>query len=277
MDTCTICTPHRGDHPRTPRTPPICDACRNTALTTITTIKTLHTELTTDQPPEPDTRQWERPKDWKKPTEETTTTWCDPISALLPTMAPAAKIGGDHVTGSREAPIPVNLDHVDLAAPPRIRWGLDGLTAQGQADHEHQIGQLPIATILTTWARDWAHHRSMREHPPADVPGLCDWLHDRTQDTYTTHPDAPRYHADIRSIRADLNRILGHLDIPDYKRGIPCPQCGKWDLVRPNGSDYIECRRCPGLLSPTEYDQWTAKLGGHAEKLRVAPPKTLAA
>jgi hypothetical protein len=74
----------------------------------------------------------------------------DPIAAAIPAQAKPTD-SSPRVSGSREAPVPVNLDAIDLTLPP-------GPGVIHDPNHD-QIGQISVAAIMDQWARDWDEMR----------------------------------------------------------------------------------------------------------------------
>lgn len=163
------------------------------------------------------------------------------------------------VSGTHEAPVPIRVDATDLTMPARRGAVVD-------ADHD-QIGHLPVAAILDSWADDWRMHRRRGEGPPEPlVPTLCRWLGDRLEDAADDHPAIGDFADELRGIRSVLYGQLGLFDVPDYKQGVKCRSCDALDLVRHSGSEFVECNSCGLLLSPSEYSDWTGLLAAEAKR-----------
>ena len=164
---------------------------------------------------------------------------------------PGARVDvGGKVSGSRERRLPIRVDPTDLLGPAKHVLLLG----------EDQIGYESVASELDFWVRDWREARGGREGlPNPDVPSLASWLERRADDAADGHPAIDEMFGAIRRIRLTLLGQLGKFDIPDYKRGIPCPRCDRLTLLRENGSDFISCASCPQLLTPAEFDRWTGQ------------------
>jgi hypothetical protein len=178
-------------------------------------------------------------------------------------LAPSGSPGkGGPVTGSRDRPIPIRVDLFDLTHAGAQAW-LAG---------EDQVGHIPVWMTLETWARDWSTFRNMGEAADRTVPGLCRWMWERVDDMCDEHDAIDECFNDIRRLHGAMRAQIGLIDVPDYKRGVPCRNqaCNALALVRPNGSDFIECQECPSVLTPEEYDVWVRGLAAAAKKMEKA-------
>lgn len=192
----------------------------------------------------------------------------DPVASTIPTAANGARVGGDMVTGSREAPGPVNLDLIDLALPVHG----DNLTAHGKHWAEDQIGHVPVAQELDLLVREWAEDRG--EHLPAPtVPALAGWLADRTDWACDHHPGIDHAATQLQQLRGTLRGVLGDGEPRPDKMAAPCPGCDQMTLVRRPGEDKMECadRDCLRVLTADEYALWSG-LVATAEAERAAEP-----
>lgn len=168
----------------------------------------------------------------------------------------AARAGagsGPKVSGSREAPVPVSLDAVDLAAPARagsvgIRTRGDWSTKGGDPD---QVGYLPVATELDTWVRDWITQEWCpgAHLPTPTVAILGGWLRTRLDDACDQHPAVDEFAADVKRVHRSLTRAIGELRNTGERVGT-CPSKLR-DDTRCNTTlradpyvDQIACPRC---------------------------------
>lgn len=159
---------------------------------------------------------------------------------------------GGPVSGSRERQLPIRVDVFDLTHACGWPQDLDG----------DQVGHLDVPTTLRLWASSWAQLRAMGEAGQPDVPGLCWWMRERVDEVADDHEEFPdAFHA-VRKLRGALMAQLGQVDVPDYKRGVPCknPQCGALTLVHHNGADRVECESCAALLTFEEFDGWVRQV-----------------
>lgn len=155
------------------------------------------------------------------------------------------------VSGTHEAPVPIRVDAVDLTMPARGGTVVD-------AFHD-QIGHLPVAAVLASWAENWREFRGIGEgRALMTVPELCVWLERRLEDACDVHPAIGDFADELRGIRSVLYGVLGLNDVPDYKQGVPCRACDMLTLVRYPGGDFTECTSCGLLLNADEYHSWCA-------------------
>lgn len=188
----------------------------------------------------------------------------DPIAWLLPSGSAGNPASAAPVSGSRNPPAPISVDQVDVLLPARqgsrasfVR-GLLGLDPE-------QAGHLPLATTLDTWVRDWAAYRHAGENlPPATVGDMCEWLHARVEWACDEHPRVDEFASELRTYRSVMGGLLSIVDVPDYKIGVACRQCGQRKLFQRyggprDGALWVECGGCQALLSPGEYAEWVAE------------------
>jgi hypothetical protein len=158
------------------------------------------------------------------------------------------------VAGSREAPVPVRLDEVDLLGPARV----PSLTHTYRGQLDDQVGTLSAATILDGWCRDWSETR--REHTPEPVVARqCSWLADRLDWAFAEHPAVDEFTAELGDLWAVLRRACGlTMPRPEPVQGVPCRsvECDLKTLVRVPGSVYVECSSCGGLMTEDELQAW---------------------
>lgn len=171
-----------------------------------------------------------------------------------------AKAGG-RVSGSKEKRLLIDADKVDLTGPVR--------SAGVAVLDEDAVGYESVASVLDFWVEDWRADRGAGERRPSPtVPELARWLLDRLDDACDTSPAIGEFFDAVRRLRGALKAQLGQVDIPDYKRGVPCPRCQALTLVQHDGSDRVECASCPALLSFIEYDTHVRALSAVQVQLR---------
>jgi hypothetical protein len=208
--------------------------------------------------------------------------WADPIAEGLPAGTVKNGTRGAPVTGSREAPVPVTLDLVDLTAP--ARQGSMLPAANGEL-HQHaaivartrslerheyaarwddQVGLLSVATELEFWVIDWIGSRDKGEHrPEPTVTVMIGWLGDRLDDACDQHPAIDEFAADARRMRSTVRRFaLGRPELPELCDGVVCSGCDMRNtLYRHPGSQWrAECGACGNLYTDEEYERWTGLL-----------------
>lgn len=196
---------------------------------------------------------------------------CDPCRLWLPTVlrdigelhatldVTARSNGtGPRVSGSREAPVPLALDVLDLAAAARL--GSRGPHARGVLGDDDQIGHLSVATELEFWVIDWIDVRTRAEHRPEPlVMTLVRWLDVRLDWACDEHNAVDEFAADMRTLRTVLRRANGDLpQRPEPLVGVPCSGCDQAALYRDPGAQWrAECGACGKLYSDDEYARWT--------------------
>lgn len=199
---------------------------------------------------------------------------CEPCRLWLPTVLrdigelhavldSTARSGatGPRVSGSREAPAPLALDVLDLAAEARL--GSRGPHARGVLGDDDQIGHLSVATELEFWVIDWIGVRTRHEHRPEPLVGtLVRWLNVRLDWAGDEHPAVNEFAADMRSLRAVLRRANDDLpQRPELLHGVPCSWCDNMTLYRDTTSTYrAQCESCGRLYTEAEYAEWTGLL-----------------
>jgi hypothetical protein len=199
----------------------------------------------------------------------------DPVATGLPAGTVRSGSRGAPVTGSREAPVPVTLDLVDLTATARMPNPVRGPGYYPRSLWpEDQIGRLPVATILDQWVHDWiSYDRCPGNHLPAPtVVTLAGWLTIRLGWACDEHPAVDDFAAELREVRAALNRLNG--DGPLYPEpivAVPCSGCDILALFCPVSSPYrAECGSCGKLYTDDEYARWTGLLAAMAKRRAAA-------
>jgi hypothetical protein len=183
--------------------------------------------------------------------------------AQLPEAMQPGQNEAQRVTGSREAPIPLNVDVVDLSAQARNAQATDA----AKAHPEDQIGQVAVASILDQWARDWRDEMAFAQSLPVPtVPELARWLGNRVEWACDRHPAVDEFAAEMGRLRAVLRGVLGLLDPPaEFCDGVVCRKCDRYALYREG--DYVECDHCGLLYSEQEYHDWVGLLAGAARRM----------
>lgn len=178
----------------------------------------------------------------------------DAVSTLLPAAAIAGQSSAPRVNGSREAPVPISVDRVDLLSAARV----PSLTRAYAGQLDDQVGYQPAATILDGWCRMFAEER--RESTPnPDVQTQCKWLSDRLDELFK-HPAVDEFAGELGDLWHVLRRACGlTMPKPEICWGVQCrdENCSYTNtLIRLPGSEWIECTECGLLLSEDEYKAW---------------------
>jgi hypothetical protein len=177
----------------------------------------------------------------------------------------AGQSNAPRVQGSREAPIPINVDRLDLLGPadPRTVHDISG----------DQIGYPSAATVLDGWCAMFAEERR-ESTPKPEVATQSRWLLDRLDELFK-HPAVDECAKEIGDLWHTLRRACGlTMPQPELCTGIPCRRvdCDMKTLWKIPGSDWIECASCGLLLSQDDYASWCRLLAASARKTVVPAP-----
>lgn len=173
----------------------------------------------------------------------------------------AGQSSAPRVKGSREAPVPISLDRVDLLSDAHalnLVKAYDPDAEEWRVPHpEDQIGHLSAATVLDGWCAMFAEER--RESVPTPRPAdQSRWLLDRLDELFK-HPAIDEAAKEVGDLWHVLRRACGlTTPKPEICQGIPCRsiECDLKTLVRLPGSQFIECSSCGNLLTEDEYQEW---------------------
>lgn len=170
-------------------------------------------------------------------------------------LEPSTSAAGPRVTGSREAPLPLRVDALDLTMPARAGSVHD--------EHGDQVGHIAAASILDSWVEDWRSHRARGEgRPLPTVVILADWLGVRLADACQDHPAIDEFAADIRRLRRALAAVVGDGPVRPERLPAPCPGCDLVTLVKDDGD--VRCRACGGWWTYEQYTEWVGALARSA-------------
>jgi hypothetical protein len=258
---CLLCADREPDRPA------VCDPCRLWLPTVLRDIDEGYATLTAAEPAEPAGILIDDDGTFNGPA----------VYDVLPLPAGPirATVRGAHVSGSRDAPVPVTLDHVDLTAPARVPNPVRGPGWYPRSLWpEDQVGHQPVATRLDQWVRDWRTYPSCPGDmlPTPSVPVLVGWLTVRLGWACDRHPAVDEFAGEMRAIRSVLRTINdGRQEQPELCDGVPCKQCDLKLIYRtPNGRYPFECDPegryggCQALMTEDEYRTWTRMLAASA-------------
>jgi len=185
--------------------------------------------------------------------------WHPPLTLALEQLTvasalPAAVVGvagrGGRVSGTTEPRLPISVDAVDLHGPARSTRRIQG---------EDDIGYLPVASTLDFWVQDLRDHRGRGEGlPEPSVTVLAGWLLERIDEAADDWLPVDEFFEDLRRAHGALRGQLGLIDVPDYRKGVPCSKCSALSLVRQ--ADWVICSACGAYLKITEYEEYTLTL-----------------
>ena len=252
----------RGCLPRLVELGLVCNPDRTRLAAWLEELPGLHAELEAEPDPvdrhEWAVKQW-RPIPTSDPARRRPWAWVrEQGSDVLARMLPMGITRTSHqarVSGSREAPVPVNLDRVDLTGPARIGSMEMGLS--DQAVPADQVGYLTVATELDFWVRDWTIAREKSEHlPEPTVDALVSWLSSRLGWACDEHPAIDEFATKIGELRHAMRSVLGLTAAPkELCKGVPCRSCDRKALYR-EGGGYVTCGHCGQHYSEREYTDW---------------------
>jgi hypothetical protein len=181
------------------------------------------------------------------------------LYALLPAALMPGSDGGEKVSGSREAPLPLRVDVLDLTMPARTM----NLTGHGRHHLVDQVGTIAVASILDTWVRDWAELRG--DHLPVPtVASLAGWMRERLDWACDEHPAIDDWAAEMRALVGSLRaatgqrtdrRVIGRCPTVDEDSGQPCGAT----LTADPWIDIIECPRCSTRWDRAQW-QWLGEI-----------------
>jgi len=169
--------------------------------------------------------------------------------------APGSGSGQARVSGSSEQSLGVRVPVLDLIGPAN-----PGAVTDLFGD---QSGFVSVATILDSWASDWAAVRG-ETRPLPTVGRLAEWLRDRLPWAAAEHPALEDFSQDLHRTAWALRAANGDLPGDDeHKDGIECAKCDLMALFYVG--DFVECipdkGGCGKLYKPSEYAQWVEMKG----------------
>lgn len=245
--TCVLCPVYRpGRDPRPG--PPVCPGDAARLERDLLCLPALWDRLVCGDDPVVDERWTEVLDAAGRPTG--TLRRSDPTAALGAGDIPARSLN-PAVSGSREAPLPINVDVLDLTATARAATPL--------GDSRDQIGYLPVTTVLDAWVR---HVRDVLHPdfhlPPDTVEQLVKFLHRHLEQTLDELTDVlPELATQLRGLGAAMRVILRDVEpVPQPLLGVRCEHCRTISTLVPWPSgEYTECRTCGQLYTDAERQQ----------------------
>lgn len=179
------------------------------------------------------------------------------LHAELPDHLERGQGGGPKVSGSREAPLPLQVDPLDFSLEARRFVP----TPASKAHPEDWLGHESVLTTLDSWVRDWRHTRDQHEHLPVPAgASLISWLRNRLDWAYGHHTAIDEFDREIRELRSALRKVAGVSDIKPELLDVPCRKCEWLSLAHLPGQDRVECGHCGDLSTIDEYKRWTGLL-----------------
>jgi hypothetical protein len=188
------------------------------------------------------------------------------LYALLPANLMPGQRHGQRVSGSREAPLPLRVDPLDLSMPARTAavheppcTCTEFRRPECRRGHPHldQFGQISVASVLDSWCRDWADVRDIHETlPKPTVVELTTWLSNRLDWACDDHLAIDEFAGEMRRLRGGLAAVVGIKSDRVYVGKCPVTDdkgtCGAALTADPD-LDIIRCPRCDTMWSR---DKW---------------------
>lgn len=167
---CLTCPIFRPDATaRLPHRRPICDGDRTLMDRHLTDISNLHADLTNPEPPIVERGRYERfglqyLKDGARQVVSLGQVWKDPLAAVDGVAPINSRTGAPSVSGSRERPVPIRVDVVDLTAVARRpNPTRDPVTEQPLYQHlVPQIRPTGLHVTITSWWGGIPLHQQIR-------------------------------------------------------------------------------------------------------------------
>lgn len=242
---------------RPPRWAPACDLCRNRLARALWEIRDLH--------------------------------------ALLPAALAPGQGETQRISGSREAPLPLRVAALDLAAEarngnvkdhlvPKVRawfnpgeldkdgfffggWHRELVTGEDgkpllTGAHD-QDGALPVAAVLDQWVRDWRDRLGV-PLPPAEVPALVSWLSVNLPWAIDNHGAIVDFNEEVTLLLYALRSLLNVSRKPIYLNEA-CPTCNTTSLRRDPGGGDVECGNCHREWSHEQFERLAVVLADDGE------------
>lgn len=184
------------------------------------------------------------------------------LHALLGAALGLGQSGGERVSGSREVPVPLRLEPLDLAAPAdqadRVLFARGALGIDPE-----QVGSLSVATILQTRCVEMAGLLEV-EAPSPDVPAMVSWLSRHLSWAWADYPDVADLAGEVTTLVYSLRTLLNVSRKPIYLKD-PCPACGRKALKRdPGGGEKVECGHCRAVWDFDEFERLAVVLADDA-------------
>lgn len=250
--TCLLCPVYRPDtKPRYADT--VCPADRYHLERDLLAVAPLFHRLAAGDEPVFDDTWYQHTDTDGKPTGH----WRrrDPTAAFTGAAPVAARSTKPAVTGTRTAPVPINVDAVDLTAQAR--------NAEVTGHPADQIGYLPVATVLDRWCRYIRDAMRPDFHLPGDtVDDLVAALHRDLPDMIRLLPAALAPLAeDLRTLGSVMRAILRDTEpVPHPLLGVRCEHCKKMSTLVPwPTGEYTECAACGQLYNPADLSALTKR------------------
>lgn len=164
------------------------------------------------------------------------------VKAWSTLSAEPGRGGTERISGTRDKPLGVKIPALDLMAAVTS-------VAAITDPHRDQVGQIPVAAILETWAREWARHLG-HMLPALHVPLLARWLDLRLDWACNSYPAVDVYAREIKAALAACEAVMGGgggdgtIAIGPCPTKLPAGEECRQSLRADPYMDNITCRRC---------------------------------
>ncbi|MFK4096708.1 hypothetical protein [Streptomyces anthocyanicus] len=154
----------------------------------------------------------------------------------------------ERVSASKEAPIPLRLDVLNLLGP----------SADAVLTGEDQTGPVPVVGVLSAWS-DLVAEQTRQQPVNRTVTGLTQHLIDHVEWACRQEWVAD-FAEELEGLTKTLRRVSG-VEPVRILLPVTCPTCDLRTMVREESSGWAaECRYCPAVkLSTREYAQLVAE------------------
>ena len=174
------------------------------------------------------------------------------LHCLLGAALGLGQSGSERVSGSREVPVPLRLEPLDLLAPadqadrPLFARGVLGLDTE-------QVGSLSVATILQTRCGEMAALLHVAP-PAAEVSPMVSWLSRHLSWAWADYPDVADLADEVTALTYSLRTLLNVSRKPIYLKD-PCPSCAHTALKRDPGGGDVECGQCRRVWPHDQFER----------------------
>ena len=145
---------------------------------------------------------------------------------------------GDQIGFTREPPVPVNLARLDMLR------GIDD--------------------TVSTWLEAWCEHRGLSGPDFYELAYACRYLTSWIDELAAWEP--------VRDMWDEISTLMAKAhSLAPWRRearrcdGVPCPDCGRDELVVYGGDDLVTCRWCGGVMHRDEYTRWAGYAADEAK------------
>lgn len=183
------------------------------------------------------------------------------LHSLLGAALVPGQSGSERVSGSREAPLPLRVEPLDLAGS--ADQADRALFARGVLGlDDDQVGSLSVATILQTHCVAMA---TLLEVPPPrpDVPVMVSWLSRHLSWAWSGYPEVADLADEVTTLVYSLRTLLNVSRKPIYLKD-PCPSCNHAALKRDPGGGDVECGHCRRTWDHDQFDRLAVVLADDA-------------